>query len=160
MALPITRRLLRNRVWPHLERATPGEGHTWRGPHLERATPGEAVSQSGLGRHHEISRWSPNASNLALSTAGDSARGPFDKDNSVGESKANNIASTRSSTMGNTMNNVMAGSIEADRESSLLALEHGGRLAYVSERNAKTQTSNFTQNPGSTQQPSNSAGDQ
>ncbi|PGH32064.1 hypothetical protein GX50_05133 [[Emmonsia] crescens] len=116
----------------------------------------ESVGQSGLDQRHEISRWSPNTSSLAPSTAGDSARGPSETERSVGASRGGSTIANHGSTTNNTMSNATTGSVGAARERTLSILEHGGQPAPVSERNAETMASNFTQNPRSVQQLSSS----
>ncbi|KKZ64631.1 hypothetical protein EMCG_09460 [[Emmonsia] crescens] len=83
----------------------------------------ESVRQSGLDQRHEISRWSPNTSSLAPSTAGDSARGPSETERSVGASRGGSTIATHGSTMNNTMSNATVGNVEAARERTLSILE-------------------------------------
>ncbi|EEH09929.1 predicted protein [Histoplasma capsulatum G186AR] len=110
------------------------------------------ANQSGLGQQQEISRWSPNTSSRATSTVGDTAQGPSRMQHSAGSTTA-----TRGSPTSNTTSNISnKGNVEAARERTLSALEHGAQFAPDSERNAETLISAVTQNPQAAQQLSSS----
>ncbi|OJD09885.1 hypothetical protein AJ78_08880 [Emergomyces pasteurianus Ep9510] len=109
------------------------------------------TTQSG---YQEISRWSPNTSSLAPSTAGGSSAQALAGTSGPAGATVNSTTAVRgSNTIGN---NTTTDSVEAERERARLALEYGGTSAPASERTAEQYTSAVTQDPQAAQQLSSS----
>ncbi|PGH36608.1 hypothetical protein GX50_00467 [[Emmonsia] crescens] len=111
------------------------------------------ASQSGHDQYQEISRWSPNTSSLATSTAGGSSS-RASAQHSTGAPTVNSTAATHgSAAASNTTSNTTTSTngVDAARERTLLALEHGGQPAPPSERTGEDLISRVTRDPQAAQ---------
>ncbi|KKZ59042.1 hypothetical protein EMCG_00910 [[Emmonsia] crescens] len=106
------------------------------------------ASQSGHDQYQEISRWSPNTSSLATSTAGGSSS-RASAQHSTGASTVNSTAATHGSVASNTTTSTDG--VDVARERTLLALEHGGQPAPPSERTGEDLISRVTRDPQAAQ---------
>ncbi|PGH32009.1 hypothetical protein GX50_05203 [[Emmonsia] crescens] len=111
-----------------------------------------ATGEPGLGQDQEISHWSPDTSSVATSSA---AQGPSDMQRSVGARTVDRTTANGGSTASNTTSNTTS-RVEAERERTQFALEHGGTVAPASARTAERFGATVTQDPQAAQQMSSS----